>query len=338
MQALRLVNKQLAAAAAPYLFDTVPVWFSVRSLQRLTWLSEHPQLCHYVRAIAISPLRFIDDSDVDAHETSIRDWFEYRHGSISSHELSVARYIAAYKRYIAAQRSLQKKSLDVKILIRAFSKFSRLEEIHVNFWDRYTGTRELTEASGTFQCEGLLMKDCEYVLPAIIRALAGSNAYIRVFKLGVEDDWTDDYDNEDRLGLGNAVYATHTLPSTQRPVSPYPFRPYESSYTEKMSSQALSDTFGHDDLVGVRDKYGCRHARRGVKTLEIGETHPIYKDSRSLPQMMDGMRGLMKHASQLESVTIGEIDLNRSANYATLKGIIGRSYLKHLRPVDLLHL
>lgn len=51
LQALRLVNKALAAAANPFLFYTIPVWLSLRSLQRLASLSEHSGLASYVHTI-----------------------------------------------------------------------------------------------------------------------------------------------------------------------------------------------------------------------------------------------------------------------------------------------
>lgn len=51
LQAIRLVNKALAAAANPFLFHTIPVWLSLKSLQRLTSLSEHSGLASHVHTI-----------------------------------------------------------------------------------------------------------------------------------------------------------------------------------------------------------------------------------------------------------------------------------------------
>jgi hypothetical protein len=51
LQAIRLVNKALAAAANPFLFRTIPVWLSLRSLQSLTFVSEHSELASYVHTI-----------------------------------------------------------------------------------------------------------------------------------------------------------------------------------------------------------------------------------------------------------------------------------------------
>ena len=44
LKAIRLVNKTLAAAAAHQLFNAVPVWLGLQSLQCLTQISEHPVL------------------------------------------------------------------------------------------------------------------------------------------------------------------------------------------------------------------------------------------------------------------------------------------------------
>ncbi|KAF6239779.1 hypothetical protein HO173_002325 [Letharia columbiana] len=60
LEPLRLVNKALAAAAAPFLFEVIPLWIGVRSLERLTATSEHPQLSQYPKQIILSPMRFID--------------------------------------------------------------------------------------------------------------------------------------------------------------------------------------------------------------------------------------------------------------------------------------
>lgn len=41
---LRLVNKSLARFATPPLFQTVPFWLGLSSLEHLTMISEHPQM------------------------------------------------------------------------------------------------------------------------------------------------------------------------------------------------------------------------------------------------------------------------------------------------------
>lgn len=41
---LRLVNKNFSHFATPPLFQTVPFWLGLRSLEHLTLISEHPQM------------------------------------------------------------------------------------------------------------------------------------------------------------------------------------------------------------------------------------------------------------------------------------------------------
>ena len=41
---LRLVNKHYSQFATPLLFQTVPFWLGLSSLEHLTLISEHPQM------------------------------------------------------------------------------------------------------------------------------------------------------------------------------------------------------------------------------------------------------------------------------------------------------
>ena len=41
---LRLVNKHFSQFATPVLFQTVPFWLGLSSLEHLTLISEHPQM------------------------------------------------------------------------------------------------------------------------------------------------------------------------------------------------------------------------------------------------------------------------------------------------------
>ena len=49
---LRLVNKSFSYLATPALFQTVPFWIGLKSLEHLTLISEHPQM--YAVTCAIS--------------------------------------------------------------------------------------------------------------------------------------------------------------------------------------------------------------------------------------------------------------------------------------------
>lgn len=57
---LRRVSKTLARETAPFLFQIIPAWLGSKSLERLTALSEHPQISQYIGKIVVSPLRFVE--------------------------------------------------------------------------------------------------------------------------------------------------------------------------------------------------------------------------------------------------------------------------------------
>ena len=42
---LRLVSKWLNDTVTPYYFHTIPLWMSMKSLENLTAVSEHSQMC-----------------------------------------------------------------------------------------------------------------------------------------------------------------------------------------------------------------------------------------------------------------------------------------------------
>ena len=209
--AVCLVNKALAAAAAPTLFSEIPVWISIQSLQRLTQLSEHPQLSHYVQALVVSPLSVIKGEDLAVFEHSVRDWLEFRHSSLSALELSIARYMAAYQSLITGQRFLSEKSLDLKILSRALSKFTRLEEVNIDYSNNHIGAADLNDAFGPFNRDGLLTRDCSYTLLLVLQALSISEKDTNVFRLGGEKR----YNHHEIIALRNGACA---VPAGCRPV------------------------------------------------------------------------------------------------------------------------
>lgn len=90
---VRLVNRIFAAEASPFLFHTVPVWISLKSLDHFTCLSEHPILSQYVEKVVFSPLRFVEYKDEAAYQASVRDAMEYQPESLSGHALKLGRHI-----------------------------------------------------------------------------------------------------------------------------------------------------------------------------------------------------------------------------------------------------
>ena len=289
LEPLRLVNKAFAAAAAPFLFEVIPLWISVRSLERLTAISEHPQLSQYPKQIIFSPLRFIDYESDALYRAKVKDWLEYQPASLSILSLTLAKHMSAYRSYIEAQRFLSSKALDVKILSRAFSLLSHVETLHVDYWDTAIGSAELIHAFGAFKAQDLLTCDCCQTLPVLIRALAESSLKIKVFKLGF-----DQYSSYSKI-TGNvgdysaAVSLAWPHPSTSK-----------AGYS-KISTQALSTTFC------VENFYICKNALSGVLELKIGEFSVEPDDVVNLTRTLVALRNLMECAACLESVTLEEV-------------------------------
>lgn len=301
LEPLRLVNKAFAAAAAPFLFEVIPLWIGVRSLERLTAISEHPQLSQYPKQIIFSPMRFIE-YEADAHyRDNVKDWLEYQLASLSMHTLTMAKHMSAYRSYIEAQRVLSLEDTDVKILARAFSQLPRLESLHVDYWDTSIGSGELTHAFGAFKAEDLLSNDCQYTLPALIKALAASIVKVKVFKLGRDEDFS--YNSI--LGCLGDYSAAATLARPRLPKT----REFDSkaiySYPTKISPQALSMTFCGENLET------CQDALKDVRKFQVGEMNVRGgDDNASVSKILAALQILMQSAQRLETVALDEFSLD----------------------------
>ena len=106
LPAARFLNKQLKAIAAPRLFDTIPLWISLKSLESLTSLSKHPEPSSYVEKIVFSPLRLKDHKQDSKYLSKVRTVLGYDTNSLDSVALQYCRYKAAYRAFIEAQRYL----------------------------------------------------------------------------------------------------------------------------------------------------------------------------------------------------------------------------------------
>lgn len=51
---LRRTNKHFSSLLAPYCFQSIPLWISLKALENFTALSEHPTLSSYVQEIKFS--------------------------------------------------------------------------------------------------------------------------------------------------------------------------------------------------------------------------------------------------------------------------------------------
>ena len=291
LEPLRLVNQGLAAAAAPRLFEAIPLWIGVRSLERLTAISEHPQLSRYPKQIIFSPVRFIDYGDDTQYRNKVKDWLEYQPASLSMHTLTMAKHMSAYRSYIEAQRLLSSEYVDVKVLTRAFSQLPRLEILHIDHWDTVIGSEEMIQAFGAFKAADLLSKDCQYTLPTLMKALAASSVKFKVFSLG--GDAIEDTSILDNLADYSAAA------SLARPRAPNSMDHY--SYPIGMSSQALSITFCGENLRT------CRDALSDVRELHVGEINVERDDPITISRVTAALCSLIDSSTCLETVTLDEI-------------------------------
>lgn len=289
---LRLVNKAFAAAAAPLLFEVIPLWIGVRSLERLTAISEHPQLSQYPEEIIFSPMRIIDYK-IDTHyRDKVKDWLEYQPVSLSMHTLAMAKHMSAYRSYIEAQRLLSSKSLDVKVLARAFSQLPHLEILHVDYWDTAIGSSELIHAFGAFKSEFLLSNDCQYTLPTLMKALAASSVKTKVFRLGCDV-------NLPYTSILRSVGDYSAAASLARPH--LPTTTVDFSYPTKISPQALSITFCDENMTTSMD------ALSDVREFSIREFSVERDDPANMSKVVAALRSLMQSARCLETVALDDI-------------------------------
>ena len=287
LEPLRLVNQPFAAAAAPFLFEDIPLWIGFRSLQRLTAIAKHSQLSRYPKRIFFSPLRFIDFCDIGVCEIEGETWLETQNAPLGARAPLVAKYKSAYSSYLQAQRSLSFNGMDVKILSRAFSQLPRLETLYFDYWDTTIGAAELKHVFGPFKAQGLLTCDGEYTLPTVVQALAASSIKIRVFKLGGD---VDSYSSISGSDEDYSKAASITMPHLE--VDDDGYRPFE------ISDQALLNAFGAEKLdINM-------NAFRGLRELKIT---PIRYFSIVEPPFA-ALQNLMQCVPDLEILTLEPTD------------------------------
>ena len=106
LPAVRLVKSQFAADAAPRLFQKIPLWISIKSLESLTHLSYHPSLRGYVEEIVFSPLQVTRHEDESTYFATVKAALVARSDSMSLFSLQYGKHSSAYRSYIEAQRYL----------------------------------------------------------------------------------------------------------------------------------------------------------------------------------------------------------------------------------------
>ena len=317
LESLRLVNKAFAAAAAPPLFKSIPIWIGVRSLERLTAISEHPQLSKYPKKVFFSPFSFIDyDNDI-LYEEKIKDFLEHKrqHLSHSMRTLALAKHMSAYRGYIEMQRLLSTNDLDTTILTRALSQLPQLETLQVGLWDPTIGFNEVSRAFGTFNPGDLLTFDSCHTLPVLIKALAASATKIKAFKLvgeqfrpcqslseSIEHCWLD-------------------MSPLQQLLSR---RMDQFTFPAGLSTRAFSETFC-DENINV-----CKDALRCVRELRIGSIGSEADDPSNKSIIISTLHKLMQYAQGLEVVTL-------DGRWIDLPGVVLRHSLDVLMPSKVLN-
>lgn len=197
---LRLVNKHFYHFATPVLFQTVPFWLGLNSLEHLTLISEHPQMygvlpfyipysdylprssSQYVTKLVFSPLRFVKFKDPFSYQSSVRNRLKQDTFSHNIFSLSFGKHVTAYKSYVEAQDYLSKKSQDTEILTRALRRLPRLKNLSVVFKNEIIGAREIMSAFGLLNGNEITL-DSEYTLPVLIEALSESERQLDRFSL-----------------------------------------------------------------------------------------------------------------------------------------------------------
>ena len=130
------------------LFEDIPLWMGIKSLQRITALSKCSHLRGHVKHIVASGLRFVEHQDGDAYLAKVKDTLELLTDESSCSALRFGQHKAAYHAALEAQRYLTANILDLKILTRAFRGFPNLAIITYDHFNNVIGSRELVENFG----------------------------------------------------------------------------------------------------------------------------------------------------------------------------------------------
>lgn len=313
---IRLVSKTFAIAAAPSLFQTIPVWLGLKSLEQFKAISEHSQLSQYVKEIVFSPLRFIDHGSANQYLDQVR--------SLASHEsswdhiqiMTSAGHIAAYESYVEAQRRLLSQGIDSRILTEGMKKLPQLSRLTVDSLNFNIGCLELTSAFGTLDAGLLLTYDSEHLLPLILGAMVASKAIIKTFKLGEHEEFRLDASPEfgtkrSLLGaLGPAQTSGENHPRT-------------------ITSEALRNTFY------LADEPNTRKALGEIRALEISSIDTSSDHVEAMRDTMTAMHQIIKLCPNLEKITLGEISDKVSGQIPCLTDVFGSSKLQCLQKLDM---
>ena len=316
LEPLRLVNRALAAAAAPFLFESIPLWIGARSLERLTLISEHPQLSKYPKAIAFSPLTFVDDEEDETfHKNKLKDSLEHQ----TAYALTKVKHMSVHRSYVEIERLLSLNALDVTILSRAFSRLPQLQTLQVEFWDPTIGSAEMIDVFGASNAGGLLAFDCCRTLPVIVKALAASAIKIKVFKLASPE--ARSYGSvSGKAKDDRAAYWERTQGVSEA----------DLEIPGKLAARGLSDTFCGENM----DIY--KNALHSVRELIIGEVLIERYRAVGISKTVAALRNLMQCAKGLEIVTLGRfVSAIEVIPRPTLDDMMPSYYLNNVKELNI---
>lgn len=181
---IRHINSAFAVAAAPRIFESIPLWLCLNRLESLTELSLHRKLRHYVKEIVFSPLRFAPQEDQDAYLSSVKSSIHLGSDSSSLNTLLLMKHETAYRTLTENQRKLTVDGLDMSILTHAFKRFTNLESLVLDHDNRFIGANLLHRELGSFDSAKLLTWDSTYTFPVLLRALSTAKVQVKRFTLG----------------------------------------------------------------------------------------------------------------------------------------------------------
>ena len=313
---VRLVSRTFATAATSPLFQTIPVWLGLKSLEQFKAISEHPELSKHVREIVFSPLRFIDYGTAEQYLTQTRDLASRQASHKDLQILTSESHKTAYEKYIKAQRRLSSQGTNSKILVDGMRRLPQLSSITIDFLNFNIGCLELLNAFGTLKAGLSLTYDCEHLLPLIFGAMVASNATIKTFRLGEHEELRQDTSQE--CGTKRSLLGALDPEQTGERVRP-----------RTISSEALFNTFY------LADEPKGRKALGNLRVLEISSIETNFDHERELGEIMTAIRQIIGLSPNLEKVTLGEISDRVSGEMPSLLGVFGSCKLQHLQKLDL---
>jgi len=312
----RHISKAFAAVAAPRLFETIPVWIGLHSLRALTELSQHPQLRHYVKEVAFSPLRFVDHDDQMSYLSRTKASIRLNTDSSNLADLVFMKHKGAYHAFVENQRDLTVDGLDLNILAHAFKQLPSLKRLVLDHTNTTIGAKLLHRELGFFDSSILLTCDCLYTLPVFIRALSIGKVQLECFTIGSSMAFSKRISREVSLVTWDRNHPT-----------------LSSQYPKTIAPAALAKTF---DLTSQEDAYEyalfCHLHTVDIQSIKVDRT----SDEEAALQMSTALTGLLGLPDILENVKIGNLGFDYRT-YLNVHDVFSRigSWVRHL---DLSHM